>query len=347
MGGEQAVIGGTPNSDRPARSGEELPALVVIEGGNTPARREKPLPALVVRAGRPAAQAWPDFFDGKVRNRHTRRAYERAVRHFLAWCVSEDLELPRIMAGDVGRYLSQLSGGPAKKKATLAALRRYFRMLVERHICLINPAAEAETVRYETVEGKTPEITDAQFRAILATIDPTNLVGLRDQLIIKTLADTGARVGAVAALQRHHYYEARDQWMLHFDEKRGKSREIPVAHDLKLLFDEYLEKSGIKNERRRRDAVSSEWEPISLFRTATGRTGQLTQTPMTGNGLADAPLLVQECHGPHGESSSLNSGYSRRHNPHDRSIRGGVPTSRIAATHAVTSCPARLLRVST
>src|SRR5436190_12052795 len=162
--------------------------LTIIEQGPPPGRRAGELPALVVRAGGPAAQAWTDFFDGKVRNRHTRRAYERAVRHFLSWCVSEDLELPRIMVGDVGRYLSQLSGGPAKKKATLAALRRYFRVLVERHICLINPAAEAETVRYETVEGKTPEITDAQFRAILGVIDRETLVGLRDELIIKTLA---------------------------------------------------------------------------------------------------------------------------------------------------------------
>src|SRR3954453_19920598 len=181
---------------------------VVVEQGAPPGRRVEGLPALVVRAGGPAAQAWTDFFDGKVRNRHTRKAYQHSVRHFLAWCDGEDLELPRIMAGDVGRYLSQLSGGPSKKKRTLAALRRYFRLLVERHICLINPAAEAETVRYEMVEGKTPEITDAQFRAILATIDPTTLVGLRDRLIIKTLAYTGARVGAVAALQRQHYYEA-------------------------------------------------------------------------------------------------------------------------------------------
>src|SRR3954470_19549765 len=187
--------------------------LVIIEQGSPPGRRAGGLPALVVRAGGPAAQAWTDFFDGKVRNDHTRRAYARAVRHFLAWADAQGLELPRIMAGDVGRYLSQLSGGPAKKKGTLAALRRYFRVLVERHICLINPAAEAETVRYETVEGKTPEITDAQFRAILAGIDSTNLVGLRDELIIKTLAYTGARVGAVAALQRHHFYEAKDQWM--------------------------------------------------------------------------------------------------------------------------------------
>jgi site-specific recombinase XerD len=238
-----------------------------------------------VRAGSPAAQAWIDFFDGKVRNRHTRRAYARSVKNFLEWSEREGLELSRIMAGDVGRYLSQLSGGAAKKKGTLAALRRFFRVLVERHICLINPAAEAETVRYDVVEGKTPEITDAQFRAMLEAIDATILTGLRDRLILKTLSCTAARVGAVAALQRHHYYEAPGQWMLHFDEKRGKSREIPVAHDLKVLFDEYLERSGIKNERRRRDPETGEWEPIYLFRTAAGRTGQLTKTAMTGNDI--------------------------------------------------------------
>ena len=259
--------------------------LVIVEQAAPPGRGSEELPALVQRAGGPAAQAWTDFFDGKVRNPHTRRAYARSVRSFLLWCDGQNLELPRIMAGDVGRYLSQLAGGSAKKKGTLAALRRFFRVLVERHVCLINPASEAETVRYEVVEGKTPEITDAQFRAVLAVIDATTLVGLRDQLVIKTLAYTGARVGAVAALERQHYYEAPGQWMLHFDEKRGKSREIPVAHDLKMLFDEYLEKSGIKGEKQRRDPATGEWEPVYLFRTAAGRTQTLTVQSMTGNDI--------------------------------------------------------------
>lgn len=185
--------------------------LVIIEESGPPGRRTVELPALVVRAGGAAAQAWTDFFDSKVRNDHTRRAYERSVRHFLAWSEAQGLELARIMAGDVGRYLRQLSGGPAKKKGTLAALRRYFRVLVERHVCLINPATEAETDRYDVVEGKTPEITDGQFRTLLAAIDATTLIGMRDSLLIKTLAYTGARVGAVAGLQRHHFYEAPGQ----------------------------------------------------------------------------------------------------------------------------------------
>jgi integrase/recombinase XerD len=259
--------------------------LVIIERSDPPGRRAEELPVLVVRAGGAAAQAWTDFFDGKVRNDHTWRAYERSVRHFLAWSEAQGLDLARIMAGDVGRYLRQLSGGPAKRKGTLAALRRYFRVLVERHICLINPATEAETDRYDVVEGKTPEITDGQFRALLAVIDTTTLVGLRDSLLIKTLAYTGARVGAVANLQRHHSYEAPGQWMLHFDEKRGKSREIPVAHDLQVLFEAYLERTGIKNERRTRDETTGEWEPLYVFRTAAGRSGELTRNPMTGNDI--------------------------------------------------------------
>lgn len=259
--------------------------LAKIERSGPPGRKPEEFPALVLKAGGPARQAWTDFFDGRVRNEHTRRAYERAVKNFLTWCEREELELHRIMAGDVGRYLKQLTGGPAKQKGTLAALRRYFRVLVERHICLINPAAEAEADRYQVVEGKTPEITDGEFRALLAAIDPETLIGLRDTLIVKTLAYTGARVGAVAGLERQHFYEARGQWMLHFDEKGGKSREIPVAHDLQELFAAFLEKSGIKHERRKRNAEADEFEPIYLFRSAAGRTGQLTKSPMTGNDI--------------------------------------------------------------
>jgi integrase len=89
----------------------------------------------------------------------------------------------------------------------------------------------------------------------------------------------------VAGIERQHYYEAKDGSMLHFDEKRGKSREIAVAHDLKILFDDYLEATGIKHERRKRDAETKEFQPIYVFRTAYRRSGRLTKTPMTGNDI--------------------------------------------------------------
>jgi len=258
--------------------------LVPVEQAQPPGRRLEEFPALVVKAGNPAVQAWLDLFEGKIPNRNTRRNYMRAVRKFLAWAENQSLELHRIMASDVGRYLSHLSGGPNKKKIALASFRKFFRFMVERHICIINPASDAETVRHEVVEGVTPEITDAQFRAILSTIDRTTLVGLRDTVIFTMLAYTASRAGAVARIQRHHYYDGAGQWMLHFDEKRGKSREIPVAHDLKLLLDEYLERSGIKEEKRTKNQ-DGDWEPLYIFRTANRRTDKLTETPMSGNDI--------------------------------------------------------------
>jgi integrase/recombinase XerD len=45
----------------------------------------------------------------------------------------------------------------------------------------------------------------------------------------------------LAKLKRDSFYHAGDQWTLHFDEKGGKSREIPARHDLKRVVFEYLD----------------------------------------------------------------------------------------------------------
>ena len=57
----------------------------------------------------------------------------------------------------------------------------------------------------------------------------------------KHVADS--RAGAVATLLLGSFYHAGDQWMLHFDEKNGKSREIPVRHDLEQI-DRRLHRCG-------------------------------------------------------------------------------------------------------
>ena len=65
------------------------------------------LPALVRDAGKAAHFAYQEFFYGKLRNPHTRVAYERAVRRFLAWCQDKGLELQQISPAAVGRYLDE------------------------------------------------------------------------------------------------------------------------------------------------------------------------------------------------------------------------------------------------
>ena len=101
-----------------------------------------------------------------------------------------------------------------------------------RHVIILNPAHSVRAERYQVLEGKTPEITVKQARKLLASIDLSTVVGLRDRAAIAVLIYTAARVGAVAMLQRRHFYYGGEQWNLHFDDKGGKSREIPIRHDL-------------------------------------------------------------------------------------------------------------------
>ena len=106
--------------------------------------------------------------------------YLHAVQKFLAWVEGRGLELPRITPGDVGAYIQGMDLSVPTKKLHLAVLRRFFDRLVNRHACVINPAATVKAQRYAVVEGKTPQIGPEQVRTLLKSIDVSNLVGLRD-----------------------------------------------------------------------------------------------------------------------------------------------------------------------
>jgi integrase/recombinase XerD len=215
------------------------------------------LPEILVRGGKAAVFAAEEFFFGRIRNENTRAAYMIAVKRFLGWAEKRSLELRRIAPRDVGEYIDGLrkeSTSISTRKQHLAAIRHFFDALVTRHAVILNPALSVRGERYQVVEGKTPEIRVEGARDLLSSIGTSTL----------------ARAGAVAGLRRGNFYDAGDQWMLHFEEKGGKSREIPVRHDLEQMIDEYIEAA------RCRDAGKD----TPLFRTAFRKTGQLTQNGM-------------------------------------------------------------------
>lgn len=232
---------------------------------------EAALPALVVSGGSAAQFAWEEFIYGQIRNAHTRAAYERAIRQFLTHCELLGKELPSVSPRDVGSYLDSLDYAPATKKLHLSGIRHFFDTLVNRHVVVLNPAASVRGERLQVVEGKTPEISIEQARLLIRSIDASNVIGLRDRAIIGILIYTAARVGAIAKLRRTDFYDLGDQHCLRFTEKGGKSREIPMRHDLRQFVWDYLVAGGIE--------YSDKSTP--LFRTTVRRTKQLTQFAMT------------------------------------------------------------------
>jgi integrase/recombinase XerD len=110
------------------------------------------------------------------------------------------------------------------KKLHLAAMRRFFDRLVNRHVCVIDPAATVKAERHSVVEGKTPDIGPTQARALLKSIAVADPVGLRDRAVLAVLIYTAARVGAGAKLTMKNFVNDGSQYTLRFAEKGGKSR---------------------------------------------------------------------------------------------------------------------------
>lgn len=239
------------------------------------------LPAIVEAAGVNARFAYAEFFGDAISNDYTRNAYRHAVHRFLRWSDSRELDLQRIPPGSVGQYIRTLTtfdGNPAAKptqKLHLAALRKFFDVLVQRHAIVLNPAASVRGPKVKTLTGKTPATDPAQARRLLHSIETHSMIGLRDRAILATMMYTACRVGALAKLKRRDFYTDGRQWYLRFDEKGGHDRSIPCRHDLQGYIEAHLAAADAHHR-----AIDRSIEPDDpLFRTTRGRTGHLSEWP--------------------------------------------------------------------
>jgi integrase/recombinase XerD len=194
------------------------------------------------------------------------------------------VELASMTPGMVGQYLVGLGGLPAKRNQHLAALRGFFDRVVNRHVCILNPAASVKGVKDQVIESKTPEITIEHARTLLASIKLSRkvknrqgelvevplVVGLRDRAILATLAYTARRAGAVAKLRLGDFQHDGQQYTLRFQKKGGNRRETPVRHDLDGFILAYVDAAGLPGGAKE----------SPLFRASNGRSRTLAARPL-------------------------------------------------------------------
>ena len=254
---------------------DRSPAQTALLPASQALDSSRSVPVVLERAGANALFAADEFFAARISNPHTRRAYARAVRCFLAWCENEGLELHQVPPGLAGRFLDELPGDSATKNQALAALRHFFDTLVTRHAAPLNPFQSVRGRKHDTSDGKTPGLSIPQARDLLGSINTSHVVGLRDRALLGTLAYTGARIGAIARLRRGDLEDQGTQRVLRFREKGGKQREIPVRHDLDLWLGAYLEAAGIEADPKE----------TPLFRAALGNRKLLSDSPLAANDM--------------------------------------------------------------
>ena len=215
-----------------------------------------------------------EFFTAHIRNPHTRRAYARAAAGFAAWCSQAGIErLQEVQPIHVAAYIEGLQGQASAPtvKLQLAAIRMLFDWLVIGQVMPSNPASVVRGPRHSVKKGKTPALSADEARELLESIDAGTLIGLRDRALIALMTYTFARVGAAAEKMRVDdvYAQNRRTWVrLH--EKGGKQHEMPCHHKLDEYLHAYITGAGIEGDRKG-------W----LFRTTEGRSGVLTDRPMS------------------------------------------------------------------
>jgi len=229
------------------------------------------VPKLVGDAGDKAARRYANFF-ASISNDNTRAAYSRACLNFFAWCKTKGIaDLAEVEPFHVGAYLKALGATHEKPtvKQHLAAVRMMFDYLVIGQVIALNPAHAVRGPKHVIKSGKTPVLTTTEARMLLDSIDVSTLIGLRDRALIGLMAYSFARVSAAVGMRVEDYYGQGKRWWVRLHEKGGKRHEMPTHHNLEVYLDAYLEAAKIVEAKK-----------TPLFRSARGRTGELTETPM-------------------------------------------------------------------
>jgi len=113
--------------------------------------------------------------------------------------------------------------------------------------------------------GKTPVLQVDEARTLIESIDATSLPGLRDRALIGLMVYTLARWGAAISMKVEDFYVQGRRGWVRLHEKGGKEHEMPTHHNLDRYLEEYIRPAGI-----------TEYRKGPLFRTARGRSGELT-----------------------------------------------------------------------
>ena len=256
----------------------ESTELVPAESGPLPAmkhggRAERSCRRSSRPAGDKAVRRFLEFFAVTIDNPNTRAAYFHACRRFFAWCDRrEDIEeLADIEPMHVAAYIRGLGKDFEKPtvKQHLAAIRMLFDWLVTGQVVATNPAHAVRGPKHVVKTGKTTVLTGEQARELLDSIDVSTLVGLRDRALIAVMTFAFARIGAVVAMRVEDYYpraSAGGSACMRKAASATRCRRITIS-------------KPISTPTSRRPSIRDAGK-APLFRSAAGRTGVLTETPM-------------------------------------------------------------------
>jgi integrase/recombinase XerD len=184
-----------------------------------------------------------------IRNAHTKRAYQNAIKDFMLFAGIKRPEEFRLVTpahmiawrDDLGERV--LNGTTIRHR--MAALSSLFQYLCDKNAVTHNPVKGVKRPRSETEEGKTPALADHQARKLLVAPAEKSLKGIRDRAILATLLYHALRREELCKLTvRDFTHERGGVRHLRVSGKGEKTRYVPLHGVARDLIEEYLNKSG-------------------------------------------------------------------------------------------------------
>ena len=215
-----------------------------------------------------------------VRSPESKRAYRRAVTHFLLWYNAHHCD--GFTKATVLQYRSDLESSglaPSTINLKLTAVRRLAAEAADNG--LLAPEISAGISRVKGIRNAGVRtgswLNRSQAEDLLQLPDPTTNQGKRDRVILAFLVGCGLRRDELARLQFEQVQQRDGRWVI--ADLRGKGnrwRTVPMPAWAKILLDDWAAAAGItsgpvlravnKSDRVRSRGISAQ----AIFNVVTG-----------------------------------------------------------------------------
>lgn len=191
--------------------------------------------------------SWTRFIEGSPKTVET---YTRAIRQFFKWCSANEITEPT--KEDIRRFKADMSidRKPTTVQAYLMAIRQFFKWTEEEGI-YPNVAKNVKGVKLDSGEDhKKDELTTAQAKKLIQSIDRSTLTGKRDYALITLMITTGMRTIEVERAQLGDLRTLGDFTALYYQGK-GRSEKTDfkkIAEPVEEALREYLSARGKADE---------------------------------------------------------------------------------------------------
>jgi len=198
------------------------------------------------------------FLKSKALAAKTQKEYRRELQRFLSWANQEWADITSQDVAEFKVQLQQRGLSPASVAQAIAALKSFFRWMVDSHYLAENPTLAVRTP--SPPEPQAQHFSEAEMTALGAALEFRGETEVRDRAILSVL-EHGLRVDEVSQLNVGDFDGQR---LTIRQAKRDSVGQVPLVSEAVISIQAYLE------ERRQEEDLNPE-SPLFLSTSHNSR----------------------------------------------------------------------------